>query len=210
VGLIVSYQLLQAGAEVVAIVEAAPRVGGYGVHAAKLRRAGVPIWLSHTVTEVLGKERVEAAVLARLDERWKPIPGTHFLVEADTVCLAAGLTPQADLARMAGCRMGFWPELGGFVPVHDEEMRTSQPGIYVAGDVCGVEEASTAIEEGRLAGLSFSAWLGKLDRHSFEERKQEVLARLGELRGGPFGSPRASAKAKMAEVAREACRATRT
>ena len=55
VGVIVSYQLLQAGADVKAVVEAAPRLGGYGVHTAKVRRAGVPFYTSHTVLEAHGK-----------------------------------------------------------------------------------------------------------------------------------------------------------
>lgn len=58
VGLIVSYQLMQAGADVVALIEAAPKIGGYGVHAAKIRRAGVPIFVSTTIKEVLGEEKV--------------------------------------------------------------------------------------------------------------------------------------------------------
>ena len=58
VGLVVSFQLLQAGCEVAAIIDAAPRVGGYGVHAAKLARTGVPFYLSHTVVEAKGTDRV--------------------------------------------------------------------------------------------------------------------------------------------------------
>lgn len=58
VGLIVSYQALQAGAEVVAVIEGANKIGGYGVHAAKIKRAGVPIFTSSTIKEVLGKDHV--------------------------------------------------------------------------------------------------------------------------------------------------------
>lgn len=59
VGLIVSYQLMQAGAEVVALVEGAPKIGGYGVHAGKIRRAGVPIYTAHSIKRVFGKDKVE-------------------------------------------------------------------------------------------------------------------------------------------------------
>lgn len=58
VGLVVSYQLMQAGCEVVALVDAAPRIGGYGVHAAKISRCGVPFYLSHTIVEASGTDRV--------------------------------------------------------------------------------------------------------------------------------------------------------
>ncbi len=72
VGLIVSYQLMQAGADVVALIEAAPQIGGYGVHAAKIRRAGVPIYLSHTVKRAMGEDQVESVEIVELDSRWQP------------------------------------------------------------------------------------------------------------------------------------------
>ena len=67
VGVIVSYQLLQAGAEVVGIVEGMPKIGAYGVHASKVRRAGVPFYLGHTIVRAEGNEKVERAVIAELD-----------------------------------------------------------------------------------------------------------------------------------------------
>ena len=70
VGLIVSYQLMQAGAEVVALVEGAPKIGGYGVHAGKIRRAGVPIYVGHTIKRVYGQEEVEGVEIAAVDEKW--------------------------------------------------------------------------------------------------------------------------------------------
>ena len=93
VGLIVSYQLMQAGAEVVALVEAAPSVGGYAVHAAKIRRAGVPIYTRHTVVEARGRERVEEAGIVQVDEAWNPVPGTEKTLAVDTIALAAGMRP---------------------------------------------------------------------------------------------------------------------
>lgn len=203
VGLIVSYQLLQAGADVVGVVEAAPKIGGYGVHASKLRRAGVPIWVSHTVSEAKGGSRVEAAVLAAVDEEWKEVPGTEREIEADSICLAVGLSPQTELAWLSGCRFAYVPQLGGHIPVHDENMQAGD-GIYVAGDLAGVEEASTAIEEGRLAGIAAAEALGYAGPEEAEKRKAEVRAVLESLRLGPFGDARAAGKrAEMAvEVAR--------
>jgi len=88
VGLIVGYQLLQAGADVVAIIEAAPSITGYLVHAGKVMRAGVPIYTGHTIKEVRGSKSVEEAVIIALDKKWNPIEGTEKTVPADTVCIS--------------------------------------------------------------------------------------------------------------------------
>jgi len=201
VGLIVSYQLLQAGAEVAAIVEALPAIGGYEVHAAKVRRAGVPILTGHTVLRAEGVDQVERAVVAAIDAHWQPLPGSERTFEVDTICLAVGLSPLAELAWMAGCRFAYERALGGWVPVHNERMETTVPGLYVAGDLAGVEEASTAMEEGRVAGLAASASLGLVPQAQAEAEMAAFQARLAALRAGPFGEPRALAKARLAAQA---------
>lgn len=197
VGLIVTYQLLQAGAEVLGIVEAAPRVGGYGVHASKVRRRGVPIHVATTVKEARGKDKVEQAVLVSLDEQWNPVLGSERVVDVDVICLACGLSPLAELVWMSGAQFAYLPQLGGHLPVHNENMETTLPGLYVAGDVAGVEEASTAIEEGRLAGVAASESLGKLAPDEAQKRKNAIRVRLDELRAGPFGESRRVAKEKL-------------
>jgi len=196
VGLIVTYQLLQAGAEVVAIAEGLPYIGGYGVHASKVRRAGVPILTSHTILRAEGEEGVERAVLAQVDENWQPLPGTERILQVDTVCLAVGLSPLAELTWMAGVQFVHVPALGGWVPAHDEDLQTSLPGIYVAGDLAGIEEASTAMEEGRLAGLAAAEALGHLSPEE-GEKKVDVQERLAALRIGSFGEGRAVAKEQI-------------
>lgn len=199
VGLIVAYQLLQAGAEVAAIVEAMPKIGGYGVHASKIRRAGVPILTGHTILRAEGKEGVERAVVAAVDENWQPIPGTERTFEVDTICLAVGLSPLAELAWMAGCRFAYLPELGGFVPLHNEDMESTLPGVYVAGDMAGIEEASIAMEEGRLAGIAAAQALGHIPQEEAERRKAQVRRRLADLRLGSFGQARAKARERLLE-----------
>jgi NADPH-dependent 2,4-dienoyl-CoA reductase/sulfur reductase-like enzyme len=198
VGLIVSYQLLQAGAEVVAIIEGLPHIGGYGVHASKVCRAGVPILTSHTVIRAEGEESVERAVIAKVDENWQVICDTEQTLDVDTICLAVGLSPLAELAWMAGCQFSHVPELGGWTPVHDNDLLTSQPDIYVAGDIAGVEEASTAMEEGRLAGLAAAEALGYLTPDE-SEKKNQVRERLAALRWGGFGEKRSLAKDRIIE-----------
>ena len=90
------------------------------------------------------------------------------------------------------------------VPLHDENMRTSNPIYYVAGDIAGVEEASTAIEEGRLAGIAAAESLG-LSNEKTAEKKQAVRDNLAALRSGAFGQRRFLAKEEMVkEFYREA------
>jgi len=197
VGVIVSYQLVQAGAEVVGIVEAMPRIGAYGVHASKVRRAGVPFYLGHTIMRAEGEGRVERAVIAAIDETFQPIPGTEKQLDVDVICLAAGLRPMTELAWMRGVKHAFIPELGGWVPLHNEDMESSVPGIYVAGDTAGVEEANTAIDEGRLAGVAIAQSLGILESAEAETQKQMIRNRLTALRQGPFGQRRLDAKQRI-------------
>lgn len=190
VGLIVSYQLLQAGVEVLALVEAAPVITGYAVHARKVLRAGVPIYTSSTVGQASGGDEVESVVIKSMlsDDDWT------LKLDADTVCVATGLTPLSELARLAGCRFTYIKDLGGFVPVHDANMRTSLSDVYVAGDISGIEEASSAMEEGRIAGITAAEDLGYLDKEKAEELKKEYKYRLDGLRQGPLGEKRKQAK----------------
>ena len=201
VGLIVSYQLMQAGADVVAVIEGLPRIGGYGVHAGKIRRAGVPILTSHTILRAEGSDCVESATIARVDENWEPIPGTEQTMDVDAICLAVGLNPMSELAWMAGCKFEYISALGGHVPIHSEDMETTVPGIYVAGDIAGIEEASTAMEEGRLAGLAAAQALGYVTEET-DVRKAQARCALDQLRAGPFGEGRRQAKLKLVEAYR--------
>lgn len=181
IGLIVSYQLLQAGANVVAVVELMPEVGGYWVHAAKILRLGVPILLRHTVKEAIGEKQVEGALIQEVDEK-DGFTGEEKFVDCDTICLAVGLTPTVDLFWHAGCEMVYVADLGGYVPKRDWTLQTSNPKFWVAGDVSAIGEATTAMLEGRIAGLSVSRTLGKLEESSFKSKCEEHWDRLNELR----------------------------
>lgn len=200
VGLIVSYQLMQGGADVVSLVEAAPKIGGYAVHASKITRAGVPIKTRYTILEARGKNRVEQAVIGQVDENWNIIPGTEETLDVDVITIAAGLKPLTELVMMYGCNMEFDPVLGGWVPLHNRDMETSCEGIYVAGDITGVEEANTALEEGRLAGVDIAYKCGCLSEAEAEKEKGEIWDRLNGLRLGPHGEARM--KAKMNQIQR--------
>ena len=196
VGLIVSYQLLQAGVSVDRVVEILPKIGGYNVHAAKLRRCGVPINTSCSIKEVYGNEKVEGAIVEKIDSSFKPISGTQQDVTCDTVCIAVGLTPSIRLLEQIGAKTEFIAEAGGHVAIHDSSMQTSVKGIYVAGDSSGIEEASTAMIEGQLAGVSAAASLG-FDKHA-EKLKKKYIKALEGFRSGPFGLKPKICKEKIA------------
>lgn len=187
IGVIVAYQLLQAGVEVAAIVEAGPTVGCYQVHADKVARCGVPIYTSHSVKRALGGPSLEGAVICQLDSGWQPIPGSEKEFAVDGMCLAVGLSPLTELLWQAGCQMSYVPELGGNIPLRDDDLMTSRPGIYVAGDVAGIEEASTAMVEGKIAGLAAALALGvgpAALRQELAAAKQQLTA----LRAGPLST----------------------
>lgn len=184
VGLVVSFQLMQAGCEVVALVDAAPRIGGYGVHAAKVARCGVPFYLSHTIIEAEGTDCVTGVTIGEVGPDWKIKPGTEKHFDVDTICLAVGLSPMSQLLKQAGCEMKDTP--GGYVPVCDELGATSIEGIYAAGDVSGIEEASSAMIEGRISGAVISNYLGYLSDEGLKTKTEELEHALGSLRQGMF------------------------
>jgi thioredoxin reductase len=186
VGLIVSYQLMQAGAEVVGVVEILPNIGGYWVHASKITRLGVSIFTSHAVKEVQGDGKVEAATIIEVDSHFSPLPGTEKTFNVDTVCISVGLSPLAELAWMSGCEFVYLPELGGFVPVHDENMETTVRGIYIAGDAAGIEEASTAMIQGAIVGLAVSESLGYVSKEEYEKLKGDKVKSTEAFRRGTF------------------------
>jgi len=196
VGLIVSYQLLQTGVNVDRVVEIMPKIGGYHVHAAKLRRCGVPIFTSHSIKEVYGNGKVEGVIVAAVDDSLKIIPGTEEDIPCDTVCIAIGLTPSIRLLEQIGTKTEFIPEAGGHIAVHDSLMQTSVKGVYVAGDSSGIEEASTAMIEGELAGVSAAASLGY--NKNAKILKQKCKKALEVFRSGPFGEKPRICKEKIA------------
>lgn len=186
VGLVVSFQLMQCGCNVVALVDAAERVGGYGVHASKIARTGVPFYLSHTIVKAEGDECVTGVTIAEIDSSFNFIKGTEKHFDVDTICLAVGLSPMSQLLKMAGCKMEDNPRRGGQVPVCDEHGRTSIPGIFVAGDVAGIEEASSAMIEGRMAGLLAAEFLGYVESDGLNEELETLDLALDGLRQGMF------------------------
>ncbi|MCK4672373.1 FAD-dependent oxidoreductase, partial [candidate division WOR-3 bacterium] len=196
IGLIVPYQLLQAGVEVAAIIEILDKIGGYYVHAAKIKRAGVPIYLRHTIIQAKGKDCVEAAVITQVGDKFENLKGTEKTIECDMILIAIGLSPLCELLYQAGCRIDYVPELGGNVPYHNENMMTSKSHIFVCGDLACIEEASTAMLEGKIAGAKAYETLYKENKKSNEIIVQ-ANKELSNIRSSPFEQRILSGKEKM-------------
>lgn len=88
-----------------------------------------------------GTESLERLHVASVAADGSVVPGSEQTIEADTLCLAVGMSPLTELLWQAGADFDYIAELGGFVPLHDSRMESTVPGLYVAGDVTGVEEA---------------------------------------------------------------------
>lgn len=186
VGLVVSYQLKQCGCNVVAIADAAPKIGGYGVHAAKVARTGVPFYLSHTIIEAEGEEHVTGVTIGEVDKNWNIIKGTEKHFDVDTICLAVGLSPMSQILKAAGCEMEENTKKGGVVPKTDKYGQTSIPGVFACGDVSGIEEASSAMIGGRISGITAAFNSGFIDKDTFDEKYKKLEIAIGKLREGMF------------------------
>ena len=139
VGLIAGYHALQAGIQVVGLVEALPECGGYKVHKDKLHRMGVPIYTSHTVLSANGVEGVESVTVAQVDGKFRPIPGTEKSFTCDTVLIAVGLDPVDEFYHKA-------QEFG--------------LATFAAGDAEEIAEASAAMFSGKIKGLEIAQSMG--------------------------------------------------
>jgi Fe-S-cluster-containing hydrogenase component 2/thioredoxin reductase/bacterioferritin-associated ferredoxin len=139
VGLIGAYHALQAGIDVIGIVEALPYVGGYKVHLDKIKRLGVPVYTSHTVLRAEGKDHLNRVIIAEIDSKFRPIKGTEAVFKADTLLIAVGLTPVDEIKKQA------------------ERFKIK---TYSAGDADTIAEASAAMISGRIASRHILLDLG--------------------------------------------------
>ncbi len=174
VGVIVAYQARQAGINVKAVIDILPKTAAYLVHAAKIRRMQIPVLMEHTIKGAYGKDSVESAVIYQVDKSFKPIEGSEKEIKVDGIWMAVGLSPSTELLEKIGARIKFVPELGGYVPYRTKYLETSVSGVYVAGDASGIEEASTAMMEGRIAGISAAISSGRGTDSMVEERRKAV------------------------------------
>lgn len=152
IGLIMARRMTLEGAKVHAVVELLPFSGGLTRNIVQcLDDYNIPLYLSHTVTNIIGRDRVEEIEIAQVDENRIPIPGTEQRYKCDTLLLSVGLIPENELSKNAGIRID--AVTGG--PVVNESMETSVEGIFACGNVVHVHDlVDWVTEESRRAGKS--------------------------------------------------------
>ncbi len=144
IGLIMARRMTLEGAKVKAVCELMPYSGGLKRNIVQcLDDFDIPLLLSHTVVDIKGKERVSSVVIAEVDERSKPIPGTEQEISCDTLLLSCGLIPENELSREAGVEIN--PATNG--PVVNESFETSIPGVFACGNVLHVHDLVDYVSE---------------------------------------------------------------
>ncbi len=137
IGLIMARRMTLEGAQVLAVLEILPYASGLPRNIEQcLNDYSIPLFLSHTVTNIRGKERLEGITVSRVDERLKPIPGTENDYDCDTLILSVGLIPENELSLMAGVNLD--SRTRG--PIVDENYQTNIDGIFVAGNALHVHD----------------------------------------------------------------------
>ena len=180
-GLNTARMALDRGIEVAAVVDVSTSVRGDEALITALQGEGVKLYTSHTVREAVGSDGdIESVVLIEIDN-CEPVAGTEKVISADTVCLAIGLVPNVELLSLLGCDLTFKSKLGGYVPVHDDWMRTSVDTVFVAGDVAGfhdgmVLDTEIARNQGRLAGVAAAESLGAIGTDEALARRNDLQA----------------------------------
>jgi thioredoxin reductase len=152
IGLIMARRLTFEGMAVKGVFEILPWASGLERNVRQcLMDFGIPLELGMTVVEIRGRDRVESVVVAKVDERLVPVPGTESVIPCDTLLLSVGLIPENELAKRAGVELS--PLTGGAVV--DETLMTSAPGIFSCGNVLHIHDvADWASFEGFAAGAS--------------------------------------------------------
>ena len=170
IGLIMARRMTLEGAEVKAVVELMPFSGGLARNIAQcLNDYNIPLYLSHTVIDIQGKERVEKVVIAKVDENRKPIPGTEKEYEVDTLLLSVGLIPENDISRATGVMID--GRTSGAVV--NEVMETNIEGIFACGNVLHVHDLVDFVSaEARKAGAAAAKYIkGQLTSGEYIELK---------------------------------------
>ena len=157
IGLIMARRMTFEGAKVHVVAELQPYSGGLKRNIVQcLDDYGIPLKLSHTVTEIHGKERVTGVTISKVDERFKPIPGTEEYYPCDTLLLSVGLLPENELSTGAGVqlsRVTNGPEV-------NESLMTNIPGVFACGNVLHVHDLVDYVsEEAAAAGRAAAKYV---------------------------------------------------
>ncbi|MCL2539269.1 MAG: FAD-dependent oxidoreductase [Oscillospiraceae bacterium] len=157
IGLIMARRLSLEGAKVLACVEIMPFSSGLARNIAQcLNDYDIPLLLSHTVTDIRGRERLSGVTVAKVDEKLEPVEGSKTDFECDTLLLSVGLIPENELSRAAGIAID--PKTKG--PVVYDNNETSMPGVFACGNVLQVHDLVDYVtEEGERAGVSAARYI---------------------------------------------------
>lgn len=157
IGLIMARRMTLEGARVKLVAELMPYSGGLKRNIVQcLEDFDIPLKLSHTVVDIKGRDRVEAVVVAGVDENSKPIPGTEEEISCDTLLLSCGLIPENELSAGLGVTMN--PATNG--PMVDESLETDREGVFACGNVLHVHDLVDYVsEEAAQAGRKAAAYL---------------------------------------------------
>ncbi|WP_319369913.1 FAD-dependent oxidoreductase [uncultured Ilyobacter sp.] len=169
IGLIMARRMTLEGAKVEAVVELMPFSGGLTRNIVQcLEDYDIPLLLSHTVTNIKGKERVEGITVAKVDGNRRPIPGTEIHYDCDTLLLSVGLIPENELSRTA--KIDIDQRTSG--PIVNELMETSVPGIFACGNVVHVHDLVDFVSaESRRAGKAAAKYIeGKVKQSDTYKR----------------------------------------
>jgi thioredoxin reductase len=144
IGLIMARRLKLEGADVVGVYEIKSEPTGLtrNIHQCLLDYQ-IPLYLSHTVTKIIGRERVEAVEVSEVDKDLRPIPGTEKIVACDALILAVGLIPENELAEELGLKM----DRGTRGPIVDQRMMTSEAGVFACGNCLHVNDLVDYVSE---------------------------------------------------------------
>ena len=157
IGLIMARRMTLEGAKVLACVEVMPYSGGLTRNIVQcLNDFDIPLYLSHTIVDIQGKDRVEKAIVAEIGPDRKPIPGTEMEFDVDTILLSVGLIPENELTKQAGIEMD--PRTKGAIVY--ENMETSIPGVFACGNVVQVHDLVDFVSgESELAGAAAANYI---------------------------------------------------
>ena len=137
IGLIMARRMTLQGAKVLACVELMPYSSGLNRNIVQcLNDYDIPLYLSHTVTDIQGRERLSGVTVSKVDEHRRPIPGTEMHFDCDTLLLSVGLIPENELSALAGVELS--PLTSGATV--DDQLQTSVPGIFACGNVLHVHD----------------------------------------------------------------------
>ena len=172
IGLIMARRLTLEGASVIGVYEIMDYPGGLKRNIVQcLNDFDIPLHLSHTVTEIKGRERVEGVVISKVNGNLRPVPGSEQSIECDTLLLSVGLIPENELSKKAGVELS--PATKG--PVTSETMETSVPGIFTCGNVSTVFDLVDYVAQTGAAAGAFAA-LFALGQVSGSKQSVDVVA----------------------------------